>query len=404
MATQPSTTSPPPSSTSTSASDPPHPSQRTLRIGTRSSALALAQVDIFTSLLQTTHKSLTTSTHPSHTNLGDTNKVTDLHTLASTGKSLWTEDLERELAENRIDIIVHSMKDVPTQLPPGFICAAIGSRDEARDAVIMNERGVAQGWKSLAQLPSGGVVGTSSVRRAAMIRRSYPHLRVENVRGNVPTRIRKVDDAELGFDALVLAGAGVQRLGMGERVSSWLGGEEGVLHAVGQGAVGVELRVGDVWVAQLLEEVGVSRGSRRVRWEIVGERSLLRALEGGCSVPVGVDCVWDDDDAGVSDGAQASSETQEDSTKENEGYEADDALPQTHTDRAHGGFLTMRAMVVSTDGKQCVQGSQRQRVSSDREAEDLSFKLYKELVNKGAEDILKNIRLNRGMIEAQHGA
>lgn len=238
-------------------------------------------------------------------------------------------------------------------------------------------------------------MGTSSVRRAAMIRRMYPHLKIANVRGNVPTRIRKVDDAELGFDALILGGAGVQRLGMGERISSWLGTEEGMLHAVGQGALGIEWRAGDKWVAGLLEKVGTDKGSRRARWEIVGERSLLRALEGGCSVPVGVDCMWEDD-AGAEDDVQTPSQ--------NQGYEADDAIPATSTDYAHGGSLTMRAMVVSLDGKQCVQGTQRHRVSSDQHAEDLSFRLYKELVDKGAEDILKKIQLNRDMIESQQGA
>lgn len=239
-----------------------------------------------------------------------------------------------------------------------------------------------------------------------MIRRMFPHLKIANVRGNVPTRIRKVDDVELGFDALILGGAGVQRLGIGERISSWLGTEEGMLHAVGQGALGIEWRAGDEWVAGLLEKVGTDKGSRRARWEIVGERSLLRALEGGCSVPVGVDCVWEDD-AGADDEAQAPSHMSEKApTKQNQGYEADDAIPATTTttDHAHSGFLTMRAMVVSLDGKQCVQGRQRHRVSSDQDAEDLSFRLYKELVDKGAEEILKKIQLNRDMIESQHGA
>ena len=392
MATQTSANSLAPSSSSTSTANPPTTTPRTLRIGTRSSALALAQVDLFTSLLQTTHKTLTTSTHPSHTNLGDTNKVTDLHTLASTGKSLWTEDLELELGENRVDIIVHSMKDVPTQLPTGFVCAAVGAREEARDAVVMSERRAKQGWKTLADLPHGGVVGTSSVRRAAMIRRIYPHLKIENMRGNIPTRIRKGDDAELGFDALILAGAGVQRLGMGERVSSWLGAEEGVLHAVGQGAVGVEWREGDEWVAGLLQQVGTGKGSRRVRWEIMGERSLLRALEGGCSVPVGVDCVWEDDVA---------SEAPTHTPTQTQPSSPSSAPPTPH---AHSGLLTMHAMVVSLNGTQCVQGRQHHRISSDQDAEDLAFRLYKELVDNGAEDILKKIRLNRDMIESQDGA
>ncbi len=249
-------------------------------------------------------------------------------------------------------------------------------------------------------------MGTSSVRRAAMIRRMYPHLKIENVRGNVPTRIRKVDDAELGFDALVLAGAGLQRLGMGGRVSSWLGVEEGVLYAVGQGALGVEWREGDEWVAELLRTVGTGKGSRRLRWEIVGERSLLRALEGGCSVPVGVDCMWEDDDAEEAPGHMPEPEPALSSTiqKKNQGYEADDVTPPATTDSAHSGLLTLRAMVVSLDGKECVQSSQRHHVGSDQEAEALAFRVYEELVGKGAEEILKKIRLNRDMIEGLDGA
>lgn len=407
MATEPTAQAPTVSvRTPSTTSNPPPPTQRTLRIGTRSSALALAQVDLFTSLLRTAHKDLISTTHPSHTNPGDTNKTTDLHTLASGGKSLWTEDLEIELRENRVDIIVHSMKDVPTQLPKGFVCAAVGAREEPRDAVVMSRRRAEQGLRTLGDLPEGSAVGTSSVRRAAMIRRTYPGLRIENVRGNVPTRIRKVDDEGLGFDALVLAGAGVQRLGMDGRVSSWLGRGEGVLHAVGQGALGVEWREGDEWVEGLLEGIGREMGARRVGWEVMGERNLLRALEGGCSVPVGVDCLWDDDaeDSSVTGELHASNKTRIDPPT-HETPSADNAIPSRPNTTTHrGGCLTMRAMVVSLDGTECVESCQSQRVRNDRDAEDLSFRVYKDLVDKGAEEILKKIRLNRGMIEGQDGA
>jgi hydroxymethylbilane synthase len=339
--------------------------------------------------------------------LGDTNKTTDLHTLASTGKSLWTEDLEVELREGRVDVIVHSMKDVPTQVASEFAVAAIGARDEPRDAVVMSTTNQAKGWRLLKDLPEGGVVGTSSVRRAAMVRRTYPHLVIQDVRGNVGTRLRKLDDESLGFDALVLAGAGVQRLGLGDRVSSWLGSEEGVLHAVGQGALGVEWRAGDEWVAQLLEGIGRGKESRRVRWECVAERSLLRALEGGCSVPVGVQCAWEDarlsEDASAADGEDYQHQHTD---TENAGYENDDAIPaptvpETATD---GGVLTLRAMVVSLDGKECVEGLRRGFVGSDREAEEVAMGMYGSLVEGGAERILKKITLNRGMIGARDGA
>ncbi|KAK0507988.1 hypothetical protein JMJ35_009877 [Cladonia borealis] len=188
---------PAPSPTTTpTTTAPPHPStQRTLRIGTRSSALALAQVSLFTSLLPS---SLPTTTLPSHTNLGDIDKSTNLHTLASGGKSLWTEDLETELREGRVDIIVHSMKDVPTQISREFRVAAVGGREEARDAIVMNPQRSRDGKKTLSDLPEGGVIGTSSVRRAAMIKRTHPHLRVADVRGNIHTRLRKLDDPAHG--------------------------------------------------------------------------------------------------------------------------------------------------------------------------------------------------------------
>lgn len=286
---------------------------------------------------------------------------------------------------------MHSLKDVPTLLPVGCVVRAIGAREESRDAVVLSEQRRKEGVKGgLEALGQGDVVGTSSVRRAAMIRRTYPHLVIKDVRGNVGTRIRKLDDPEQGFDALVLAGAGVQRLGMGERISGWLGRGEGVLHAVGQGALGVEWREGDEWVGGMVARVGEGREGRRVGWEGVAERALLRALEGGCSVPVGVDCEWEDRPT-LSDPV---SEEQKKGI-ENEGGEANSE---------HGGTLTMTAMVVSLDGKECVEGLQQYYVDSNAAAEESAWRLYKQLVDKGAEEILKKIRLNRGMIEGQDGA
>ena len=407
----PSITSPPlPISTSDSTSTYPESStstSRTLNIGTRSSALALAQVVLFTDVLQISHPNLLTATHPTSTSLGDTDKTTALHTLASTGKSIWTEDLEAELLNGRVDVIIHSLKDVPTKLPSGCVCAAVGAREEARDAVVMSLARQAQGWRNLGDLPEGGVVGTSSVRRAAMVRRMYPHLVIKDVRGNVGTRLRKLDDASHGFDALVIAGAGVQRLGIGGRISSWLGSEEGVLHAVGQGAIGVEWREGDEWTGAILAEAErrVGKVGKRVRWECVGERSLLRVLEGGCSVPVGVECVWEEGhpQKGEATGPDAVVKRPDGRSS---GYEHDEALPKGPDDERgqYGGTLIMRAMVVSLDGKECVEGTRRHYVSSDADAEECGWRMAGELVDKGAGKILEKITLNRGMIAGQGGA
>lgn len=307
-----------------------------------------------------------------------------------------------------MDVIIHSLKDVPTKLPSGCVCAAMGARDEARDAVVISvARRQGEGWSGLGDLRKGGVVGTSSVRRAAMVRRMYPHLMIKDVRGNVGTRLRKLDDPSEGFDALVLAGAGVQRLGMGGRISSWLGSEEGVLYAVGQGAIGVEWREGDEWVGGILAEAESKMGKagRRVRWECTGERALLRVLEGGCSVPVGVECVWEEGGLQEGDGTGTDAVVAQ-TNRPNNGYEHDDALPEVPDSerKSNGGILIMRAMVVSLDGKECVEGTRRHYVSSDAEAEECGWRMAGELVDKGAGKILKEITLNRGMIRDQDGA
>lgn len=230
----------------------------------------------------------------------------------------------------------------------------------------------------------GGTVGTSSVRRAAMIRRGYPGLEIKVVRGNVGTRLRKLDSVEEGYDALILAGAGVLRLGLGERIGSWVGREEGMMHAVGQGALGVEYREGDIWVESFLSEIlrkGSIRGDgvgRRVGWECAAERRMLGVLEGGCSVPVGVETEWEDlqQDSGVEDPYLYS-------------------LAST-SDQADCGTLLMRAMVLSVDGSECVEGERRQKVSSMAEAEECGFELARDLVNKGAGKILEKITADRG--------
>lgn len=306
-----------------------------------------------------------------------------------------------------MDVIIHSLKDVPTKLPSGCVCTAVGARDEARDAVVMSLARQGEGWRGLGDLREGGVVGTSSVRRAAMVRRMYPHLVIKDVRGNVGTRLRKLDDPSEGFDALVLAGAGVQRLGLGERISSWLGSEEGVLHAVGQGAIGVEWREGDGWIEGILAEAekSIGKAGRRVRWECVGERSLLRVLEGGCSVPVGVECVWEEGALQKGDGTGTDAVVEHTDHHQN-GYEQDDALPEDpETERRQsGGILIMRAMVVSLDGTECVEGTRRHYVSSDAEAEECGWRMAGDLVARGAGEILKAITLNRGMIRDQGGA
>lgn len=349
---------------------------RTLHIGTRASALALAQTRLFTALLSTLPSPPRTEIHPT-TTAGDHNQTSSLHALAATGKSLWTHELEALLLTGELDCIVHSLKDVPTKLVSGCVVRAVGAHEDPRDVLVMRAGRQPAGVTTLQELldTGGGVVGTSSVRRAAMIRRRYPSLRIKDVRGNVGTRLRKLDAESEGYDCLVLAGAGVLRLGLGDRITSWLGKDEGMLHAVGQGALGVEFREGDDWVEGLL---AVGEGSRKMGWACTAQRMLLGCLEGGCSVPVGVETEWED-------------------------AEPDEA---GHHKEADGdvGILVMRAMVLSVDGSECVEGERRHRVGSDAEAEECGFEMAKDLVARGAGAILEKITLNRGMVEAQGGA
>lgn len=386
---------PPPSSSDTHIN-------RTLHIGTRSSALALAQTQLFVSLLSDSSPLPTFLSNPSPTPIqihpatttGDQNLTISLSNLADiTGKSLWIHELEISLLAGDIDCIIHSLKDVPTKLRDGCVVQAVGERENPGDVFVVRA-GRAGDVGSLQALldTGGGTVGTSSVRRAAMIRRGYPGLGIKDVRGNVGTRLRKLDSVEEGYDALILAGAGMLRLGLGGRIGSWVGREEGMMHAVGQGALGVEYRAGDVWVESLLNGIlrkgsnGEDGPGKRVGWECTAERRMLGVLEGGCSVPVGVETEWEDlqqdggDDGGVVVEDPYNLASASDEAKEEK----------------KGGILIIRAMVLSLDGSECVKGERRQKVSSEADAEECGFELAMDLVNKGAGKILEKITADRG--------
>lgn len=286
---------------------------------------------------------------------------------------------------------MHSLKDVPTKLVEGCVVRAVGEREESRDCAVMSTRRKGR-ERRLGELEDGAVVGTSSVRRAAMIRRRYPGLVIKDVRGNVGTRLRKLDSEEGGYDCLVLAGAGVQRLGLQERVSSWLGREEGMLGAVGQGVLGVEYREGDEWVEKMVLGLVVER----VGWGCLAERMLLRCLEGGCSVPVGVETTWEDADPKDADPETPFGD------RDQETLSSNDTVSSHPSNKS--SILTLHAMVVSLDGQTCVSSSRRQRVHGDADAEECGFELAKDLVDKGAGAILEKIGLNRGKIQDAGGA
>jgi len=190
------------------------------------------------------------------------------------GKGLFVKELEEALADGRADIAVHSMKDVPMELPPGFALAAILEREDPRDALVSNY------YRDLAQLPAGSRIGTSSLRRESQIRARFPQLAVEPLRGNVQTRLRKLDDGR--YAAIILAAAGLKRLGLGDRIALLLAPEQS-LPAPGQGAVGIECRADR---ADLLEQLAPFNHAPTAAC-VRAERALSRALGGSCNVPLG---------------------------------------------------------------------------------------------------------------------
>nr|XP_021526778.1 porphobilinogen deaminase [Aotus nancymaae] len=194
-------------------------------------------------------------------------------------KSLFTKELEHALERNEVDLVVHSLKDLPTVLPPGFTIGAICKRENPHDAVVFHPKLVG---KTLETLPEKSVVGTSSLRRAAQLQRKFPHLEFRSIRGNLNTRLRKLDEQQ-EFSAIILATAGLQRMGWHNRVGQILHPEE-CMYAVGQGALGVEVRAKD---QDILDLVGVLHDPETLL-RCIAERAFLRHLEGGCSVPVAV--------------------------------------------------------------------------------------------------------------------
>ena len=197
-------------------------------------------------------------------------KITDVP-LAKVGtKGLFTKEIEEALLDGRADLAVHSLKDLPTELPPGLVLAAVPAREDARDAVV---------GKRLAELADGAKVGTSSLRRAAQLRKLRPHLRIESVRGNLDTRLRKLDEGQ--YQAILLAAAGLKRLGWGDRIAEILPADV-MCPAVGQGALAIETRAqGDGFDACRKLDDGETHAA------VEAERGLLAALGGGCQVPIG---------------------------------------------------------------------------------------------------------------------
>ena len=201
-------------------------------------------------------------------------QILDISLSKIGGKGLFIKELEQSMAEGRADIAVHSMKDLPMNMPPGFALAAIAEREDPRDAFVSNQ------YKSLEALPAGSVVGTSSLRRESQLRARFPYLQVQPLRGNVQTRLHKLDEGQ--YAAIILAAAGLKRLGLADRITTVLSPELS-LPAVGQGALGIECLSERTDLIELMKPLH----HIKTGWCVGSERAMSRELGGSCQVPLG---------------------------------------------------------------------------------------------------------------------
>ncbi|KAI9344231.1 porphobilinogen deaminase, dipyromethane cofactor binding domain-containing protein [Zopfochytrium polystomum] len=360
-------------------------------IGSRESELAMIQTRHVHALLRAAFPNATFSI------LGMTTKgdqVLDVALSKIGSKSLFTKELEIALHDRRVDLVVHSLKDLPTTLPEGMAIGAILEREDPRDAVVVAQRLVKAGkpHPTLDSFLPGSVVGTSSVRRSAQLKRKFPHLVFQDVRGNLNTRLKKLDAADSPYCALLLAHAGLSRMGWAHRVSQILQPET-IYYAVGQGALAIEVRADDAVVLKMVKTLQ----HRDTFLRCSAERAFMRELEGGCSVPLGVFSEIVSLDGGVA--------------------EADNGQPPSTDQRT----LHLRGSVTSLDGVTQVEGkasvvirrsgrkgsggegavarkaSAAGSASDDEEvdaanAESLGVALARQLIEDGARDILAAIR------------
>jgi hydroxymethylbilane synthase len=247
-----------------------------LRIGSRGSQLALWQANhIAARLRERGHEVEIEIIHTT----GD--KITDVALAKVGAKGMFTKEIEDALADGRVDLAVHSLKDLPTDLPAGFEIAAIPEREDPRDALCSTN------YSSIEQLPQGARVGTSSLRREAQIKAIRPDLQVHPLRGNVDTRLRKLESGE--YDAVILASAGLRRLGKTDSIRELISVEV-MCPAAGQGALAIEVRADDARISGTITFLN----DARARAETDCERALLKSLGGGCQVPIGAHAIWRD--------------------------------------------------------------------------------------------------------------
>ena len=304
--------------------------EKTLKIATRQSPLALWQANYVKDCLQQLYPDLIVELVPMVTK-GDV--ILDSPLAKIGGKGLFVKELENALLNKEADIAVHSMKDVPMQFPEGLGLAVICKREDPRDAFVSNS------YRTFAELPQGAVVGTSSLRRQCQLKALRPDLDIRSLRGNVGTRLSKLDNG--GYDAIILASAGLIRLGLADRIASFIEVEQS-LPAAGQGAVGIECRTDDVQVKQLLAPLADAETTCCV----LAERAMNNHLQGGCQVPIG-------------------------------GY----AVLQQ-------GQLYLRALVGNVDGSQIIRAEGKSAVKN---ADVLGVQIAEQLLAQGADKILQSI-------------
>lgn len=244
---------------------------RKLVIASRESALAMWQAHHIQARLQALYPDASVEIL-GMTTTGD--QILDSPLARIGGKGLFVKELEQALADGRADLAVHSMKDVPMNLPEGFALAATGEREDPRDAFVSVR------YQRLEDLPQGSVVGTSSLRRQSQLQARFPHLKIESLRGNLQTRLRKLDEGQ--YAAIILAAAGLKRLGLEDRITQLISPENSI-PAVGQGALGIEIRADRDDIRTLLQPLNHTDTAACVE----AERAMSRALAGSCTVPLG---------------------------------------------------------------------------------------------------------------------
>ena len=308
----------------------PNPSRSApakLVIASRESALAMWQAEYIRDRLRALYPQTEVSIL-GMTTQGD--QILEVTLSKIGGKGLFVKELETALENGSADIAVHSLKDVPMHLPDGFMLACIGEREDARDAFVSNN------FANLEALPEGSVVGTSSLRRESQLRARFPHLKIEPLRGNVQTRLRKLDEGK--YAAIILAAAGLKRLGLGDRIRDLISTEKS-LPAVGQGALGIECLANRADLKTLLAPLHHADTA----YCVMAERALSRALAGSCQVPLG-------------------------------GFA-----------EVEGNTLRLRGFVASPDGKQMARAEQR---GSTSDPEALGIAVAQALRAQGADEIL----------------